>query len=396
MTGCYVTSLPLEFMRATADFEPEWAGSYFVPRATVIPPASLQKRVWPALDDWTTKYQDATANSMEESIATGAFFELLDWLRRVFLQDSVFYKEQYPEHPIFQDPLFQTAEYQTFARQVRDACAKAHEDSHALAIEKSVPAIAEKLRLVCNGQEALQKALRTHTLEQSNQIAELTREVQELRQGFSISLTVSPGGTRTTRYEPEGEGEDQARAQSRARARARARASPRREAARETRPMSQPRRRAMPTISSPTATISAMTVARPPAGRPSDNPAVALAAASRAAETPVVIEQPPSYALPRNTHSVLELLHIWRRGTIAMPSVDTLEGKWGHRWRPRSDRVYFCNRKSIISEVENRAAIRNLDEEVVARQMDVERGSDSLDKFMKKLKVQKKVLLDIE
>ncbi|XP_044718886.1 centromere DNA-binding protein complex CBF3 subunit [Hirsutella rhossiliensis] len=31
MTGCYLTSLPFEFMRAVADFDPEWSGSYFVP-----------------------------------------------------------------------------------------------------------------------------------------------------------------------------------------------------------------------------------------------------------------------------------------------------------------------------------------------------------------------------
>lgn len=35
MTDCYITTLPFEFMRATADFEPVWAGSYYVARATM-------------------------------------------------------------------------------------------------------------------------------------------------------------------------------------------------------------------------------------------------------------------------------------------------------------------------------------------------------------------------
>ena len=46
MTGCYLTDLPRQFMRGVADFEPDYASNYFVPRETVRPPSSLRRRVW--------------------------------------------------------------------------------------------------------------------------------------------------------------------------------------------------------------------------------------------------------------------------------------------------------------------------------------------------------------
>ena len=41
MTGCYLTTLPRAFMRGIADFDPEWASSYFLPRDTIRPPLLL-------------------------------------------------------------------------------------------------------------------------------------------------------------------------------------------------------------------------------------------------------------------------------------------------------------------------------------------------------------------
>ena len=47
MTGYYLTDLPRQFMRGIADFEPDYASNYFVPRETVKPPLTLRRRVWP-------------------------------------------------------------------------------------------------------------------------------------------------------------------------------------------------------------------------------------------------------------------------------------------------------------------------------------------------------------
>ncbi|KAM4055758.1 centromere DNA-binding protein complex CBF3 subunit, domain 2 domain-containing protein [Hirsutella rhossiliensis] len=76
----------------------------------------------------------------------GAFLELLEWLREVLLQDAVFLRESYPDHPIFQDPVFSCPEFEAFASKVQDTCTRDHEDSHTTVIQKAIPVVAEKLR----------------------------------------------------------------------------------------------------------------------------------------------------------------------------------------------------------------------------------------------------------
>jgi hypothetical protein len=88
MTGCYLTTLPRAFMRGIADFDPEWASSYFLPRETIQPPPLLLGRVWPDLDRWQAAHlerPDAT-EQVEPNQAAGGFLELLQRLRSVFLQ----------------------------------------------------------------------------------------------------------------------------------------------------------------------------------------------------------------------------------------------------------------------------------------------------------------------
>jgi len=87
MTGCYLTSLPFEFMRGQADFEPAYASSYFLAR-DIQPPERLRQLVWPDLNHWRAAHlqlPEAT-EEVEPNLATGGFLELLDRLRDVFLQ----------------------------------------------------------------------------------------------------------------------------------------------------------------------------------------------------------------------------------------------------------------------------------------------------------------------
>jgi hypothetical protein len=91
MIGCYLTTLPRAFMRGVADFDPDYAGSYFLPRETYLPPPSLLRRVWPDLDRWLAAHQglsDAT-EVVDTNRAARNFLELLARLRVVFLQVKV-------------------------------------------------------------------------------------------------------------------------------------------------------------------------------------------------------------------------------------------------------------------------------------------------------------------
>lgn len=90
MTGCYLTTLPRQFMRGIADFEPDFASSHFLPRKTMFPPFSLLCKVWLELDCWLDAYfeRPGTTENVEQNLAAGVFLELLDELRMVLLQVS--------------------------------------------------------------------------------------------------------------------------------------------------------------------------------------------------------------------------------------------------------------------------------------------------------------------
>jgi hypothetical protein len=90
-----------------ADFEPDYRLNYFIPRETVKPARSLRQRVWPQLDRWRQAYLGlpGATEAVEPNLAAGGFLELLDKLRDVFLQDSVFVRRDHPDHPLFRDTL---------------------------------------------------------------------------------------------------------------------------------------------------------------------------------------------------------------------------------------------------------------------------------------------------
>ncbi|KAM4061489.1 transcriptional activator of glycolytic enzymes domain-containing protein [Hirsutella rhossiliensis] len=90
---------------------------------------------------------------------------------------------------------------------------------------------------------------------------------------------------------------------------------------------------------------------------------------------------------PRSVKSVQELLRLWRQGWGEIPSVDSLERDWGARWRPSAEKNYSSTRKIIVDEVRRRAQSDGLTEDIVARQMDEERGGpSSLDKLFKAIR----------
>lgn len=70
--------------------------------------------------------------------------------------------------------------------------------------------------------------------------------------------------------------------------------------------------------------------------------------------------------------------------------MSSLEQRWGARWRPVTEKAFYSTRKVIIDEVARRAAAQGLTEYEVARQMDRQKGSASLDKVMKLIRSQRK------
>ena len=350
MTGCYLTDLPRQFMRGVADFEPDYASNYFVPRETIKPPPSLRRQVWPQLDRWREAHLDlpGATEVVEPNLAAGGFLELLDKLRDVFLQDSVFLRQDHPSHPLFRDALFASPEYASFAIAVLAAADTfCHEDPHLVAIKKAIPSVNERLRSITS---VIQTGQASHAIALSqltSSVNELAGKLEDFLTG-SFSLTFTPGRSRMLPqgYDPG---------------------------------TSQPYRRQTPPspldLAQPAVNLGGPLPAGGPLAAPQLGPGPGLAV--------------PSYKLSRQVTTVPDLWREWTIGLGGMPSVAALDAAYGSRWRSPSERQYYSMRKVIIDEVMARAGNSLENQEAIGAAIEGierERGAASLDKYIKSIK----------
>ncbi|KAJ8537451.1 hypothetical protein ON010_g13147 [Phytophthora cinnamomi] len=98
-----------------AGFEPA-RGSVFVVRASVDPPVALERQVFPQVEGWQEAINTEAA---EQSIASGGFLELLQYLRKVVLQDAVLLQDIVPNHPIWKHSIFASQQFKIFKQKAK-------------------------------------------------------------------------------------------------------------------------------------------------------------------------------------------------------------------------------------------------------------------------------------
>ncbi|KAF7125749.1 hypothetical protein CNMCM5793_002042 [Aspergillus hiratsukae] len=299
MTGCYLTTLPRAFMRGIADFDPDWSSSYYLPREAVCPPPALLNRVWPDLDRWQAAHlerADATER-VEPNLAAGGFLELLQRLRVVFLQDSVLWRMEFPGHPIFRDPLFETAEYKAFELDVRGAITTAvEEDPHSIAIQKAVPAVNDRLRtmtaVIQSGQITHSQALRSLEGLMVSRIEQLTDAINDF-----------VGGTFTCQFVPRSQ------------------------------------------------------IVPPPVSGAAFGPTAPIQLPVTALEK---ASQAPQYHMSRTIQTIPDLWQEWTVGLKGQPSIERLDDLYGSGWRSgpekSAERQFYSRRKTLITEIRRLAA----------------------------------------
>ena len=102
--GAYAREVPRKALRALADFPKDTRNTYFLSRGMIKPPISLQRQIFPKVEEYQQKFRDKIIPSEVTAIA---FLNLLEWLRIVFLQDAVFLKETNPDLQVWDAlPLF--------------------------------------------------------------------------------------------------------------------------------------------------------------------------------------------------------------------------------------------------------------------------------------------------
>lgn len=140
MQKCYLTSLPREAMRTLAGFEPA-KGSYFLARASVEPPVNLLSQIFSQVEMWQ---ESINSGRCEQTIAAGGFLELLQYLRKVLLQDAVLMSDMAPQHSIWRHPLFQSTEFLEYRSEAKRAIRET-ENPAEQRLQKAMPVLSAKI-----------------------------------------------------------------------------------------------------------------------------------------------------------------------------------------------------------------------------------------------------------
>jgi hypothetical protein len=223
----------------------------------------------------------------------------------------VLWRREFPRHPLFRDPLFQTAEYKAFELSMYGALAIAvEEDPHSLAIQKAIPALNDRLRtmtgVIQNGQVTHAQALRSLESIIASRVSQLTSAIDDF-----------VGGSFTCQFVPRSQAHG---------------AGP----------------RALPVTGTG---IGIVTTANPLVPLPLPLGALARTASSI-----------PDYTMSRTIQTIPELWQEWTVGLLGQPAIEQLDKLYGSRWRTgpgkASERQFYSRRKTLITEIRRLATIQ--------------------------------------
>jgi hypothetical protein len=397
MMGCYLTSLPHNFMRRMAG-HPDQKGCFEISRAATKPPDELLTMIWPELDQWTDRFGPDKINDL----AASGFCELLRQLREVILQDSVFLKETFPDHFIWSHAVFQHPAYTTFAQRVKgEVSLDDDQPSLSIRIIQAMPDLVDNLQSINNQTIHQSRAQETRDAELKEFMAQIKLAVQN--QGEKLQHITSGGFAWQLRQIGE-----------RAAAIAIAAAAAEIPAA-----LAAPTATAtfasglMATEISTATAAATVTTAAPVLIAPATVTPAAMALPTSIApllatttttttttttdpslQYPIDTPLPPRYRMRRDLTTVRQLYQEWTTGLCQALPIGELDRRYGNRWRAgRGDEIQFYSlRFEIMREIRRIADLDGVSEatamERVQGTQDRERWS--LDKLCKRLRLQVK------
>jgi hypothetical protein len=346
MVGCYLNSLPRKFMRIMAGHPPQM-GCFEVHRAGIAPPDELLSMIWPGLDAWKDRFGPQVGQIND--LAAMGLTSLLFYLREVILQDSIALRQLFPSNPIWNHPVFQHSAYTAFAQEV-EACLHDKEHPSQLSIlYQAMPLLTDYLKAIDarNGQRMnnLKASIDSIAQSQSTQSAQLQLLTSN---GLTFRLK-APQQQQLLLLPPP-----------------------------------------LPTIisSSRYTSAKASIVATPLARSPSPP----LLSQQKEQE----LLQPPKHRMCRAVRTVEALWREWTVGLQGNPSIETLDRKWGNRWRAgrQSELQWYSLRLEAIKEIRRIAQAQRTSEEAAMWQVNLQQQQTrcSLDQLCKRLRASRKTL----
>ena len=377
LSQCYLTNIPRKFVRAMAGFDSRTVGNFYLPRAKVAPPRSLEQAVWPWVDDWLQwfeSYNIRDPNSCFEEpelrqlgelgiqnqlrrkpgvrldrddLAAQGLLRLLGQLRTILLQDSAILQPLFPGHPLWSNPVFMREDYRQFAEAVRLANMQT-EAPYKMRLRQTVPMVADQLRIVRQDVGASTDRLSTTVQKGLQDIKNQLEDLVSGKVGF-IVRAVPPAQE----------------------AAAAAAATP-------------------PERDHDLSLVDAVPVT---AGSSSGSSEKRRDNADRDRQrdmgpAPAGMANMPAYQLSRTISTVPDLWREWTAGLGGGPSVQSLDASYGAKWQPTgTERMFYCRRKVIIDAINTRKRKRASSNAAVEElELVRQRGQLSLNGLSKLLK----------
>jgi Centromere DNA-binding protein complex CBF3 subunit, domain 2/Transcriptional activator of glycolytic enzymes len=377
MTGCYLTSLPHEFMRKMAG-HPTQRGCFEIRRASITPPDTLLKLIWPKLDQWKGKFG---VDGIDDLAASG-FCNLLHQLRIVILQDSVALRQAYPDHPIFAHRVFNHKDYRAFAAQVASIIGEDAIPSLSTRLVQAMPDLADRLQSI--GSQVVNQSrdntqIKTIISEMAQDVAATKLDISRTQR--TLQWFTSGGLTFRLEMTPQG-------GQGRA--------------------MITPVAAVLP-ASSPSTSLPSSPSSPPPSPQQSPQQQQQLQQQLQLLQlqqqqlqqqlqqqqsSPIDTARPPLYRMRRDIRTVEQLHREWTQGLQGGPSILELDRQYGARWRSdrRSEIQFYSLRQEIMREI-SRISSHNSVSEIAAVQRvqgRQDREKWSMDKLCKTLRLEAK------
>lgn len=323
-------------------------GDYFLQRATHEPPYSLQRQLWPWIEEWETRIEVRACRKSwaqggldEDDLAADGFLKLLRRLRVVLLQDLAMLQPQYPSLSFYSYAPFYGPEWDAFALVVRTDLAAAEPPN--LLLQRALPELSGVLEtsreaILHNSNQLASRLEQQLQLQLETRLLAIQGSLNALLQG-QIPITF-PGLVGYIGGAPG--------------------------------PGSIP----MPV---PVLTAAAAAGIAPSLG-------TAPAAASVPTPTPISEPGPPVVTALPKVFTVRDVWREWKEGVAGHPAIQELEERWGSRWRPGSNiRVQFCRRKVIWNELRTRIAKGRTEEEAIT-ELEQLRGHRTINRLVDSIK----------
>lgn len=364
MIGCYLNSLPREFMRTMAGHPPQM-GCFEIRRARMPPPDSLLPLIWPDLNKWAGKF--GPGPGQVNDLAAAGFTALLFHLREVILGDSALLMRQFPECAVWSHPVFQHEDYAPYAGRVMALMEEDERPSQLGILTQALPVLTDYLKAAEARHEAqiteLSAALTAEIRTAKEQLAGAYQSSLQTFLAESI-FQLKPASTPAPGPVPA-------------------------PTLASTPPIPLPRR-----LGELVADGSLCSSAPSPVSR-SVSPGVAGSAAEYSLEAEAEVEvEPPRYRMSRAVKTVRDLWREWTVGLRGGPSITALDNRWGSRWRAgrQAEVQWYSLRLEVIREIRRVARARRISEESAMHFVGAEQRQSncSLDLYCKRLRANRK------